>query len=41
MFEVDLKLTARQALDECKRRGFVVRAERELAGLSGSRTSLT
>lgn len=37
MFEVDLKLTPERALEECVQRGLVVRSERELAGLSGSR----
>jgi hypothetical protein len=36
MLELDLKLTARQVLDECRRRGLVVRSERELAGRTGS-----
>jgi hypothetical protein len=36
VLELDLKLTARQALDECHRRGIVVRSERELAGRTGS-----
>jgi hypothetical protein len=36
MLELDLKLTARQGLDECRRRGLVVRSERELAGRAGS-----
>jgi hypothetical protein len=37
MLELDLVLTAEQALDECRRRGLVVRSERHLAGRSGSR----
>jgi hypothetical protein len=37
VLELKLKLTARRALDECARRGLVVRSERELAGLTGSR----
>ncbi len=37
MFEAGLKLTAEQALEECRRRGLVVRSTRELATLSGSR----
>ena len=36
MLELNLKLTAGQALDECRRRGLVVRSERQLAGRSGS-----
>ena len=36
VLELDLKLTAVQVLDECRRRGIVVRSERELAGRSGS-----
>jgi hypothetical protein len=36
VLELDLRLTARQVLDECRRRGLVVRSERELAGRSGS-----
>lgn len=31
-----MKLTAEQVLDECGRRGLVIRSERELAGRSGS-----
>ncbi|MGH3000501.1 MAG: hypothetical protein ACRDNM_14480 [Gaiellaceae bacterium] len=37
MLELDLTLTARDALDECFRRGLVVQSERELAGRAGSR----
>ena len=37
MLELNLKLTAAQVLDECRRRGLVVRSERQLAGRSGSR----
>ena len=37
MLILDLELTAQQALDECRRRGLVVRSERELAGRAGSR----
>jgi hypothetical protein len=37
VLEVDLKLTADEALEECRRRGLVVRGERELAGRAGSR----
>ena len=37
MLELDLDLTAEQALEECRRRGLVVRSERELAGRPGSR----
>lgn len=36
MLELELKLSAGQALDECRRRGLVVRSERELAGRTGS-----
>ena len=36
MLELNLKLTTRQVLDECRRRGLVVRSERELAGRTGS-----
>ena len=36
MLELTLKMTAGQALDECRRRGLVVRSERELAGRIGS-----
>jgi hypothetical protein len=36
MVELNLKLTAAQVLDECRRRGLVVRSERELAGRTGS-----
>ncbi|HXJ47710.1 MAG TPA: hypothetical protein VNF91_00960 [Candidatus Acidoferrum sp.] len=36
MLELELQLTASQVLDECRRRGLVVRSERELAGRSGS-----
>jgi hypothetical protein len=37
MLELDLELTAPQALDECARRGLIVQSERELAGRAGSR----
>jgi len=37
MLELDLKLTAAQALDQCRQRGLVVRSERQLAGRDGSR----
>ena len=37
MLEIDLRLSAEQALEECRRRGLVVRAERGLAGRAGSR----
>lgn len=37
MLELDLTLTAEQALGECRRRGLVVVSERELAGRVGSR----
>jgi hypothetical protein len=33
---LDLQLSAAQALEECRRRGLVVRSERELAGRAGS-----
>ena len=36
MLELNLKLTGCQVLDECRRRGLVVRSERELAGRTGS-----
>jgi hypothetical protein len=36
VLELDLKLTAVQVLDECRRRGIVIRSERELAGRTGS-----
>jgi hypothetical protein len=36
MLELDLNLTSRQVLDECRRRGLVVRSERELARRTGS-----
>lgn len=37
MLELDLQLSADQALEQCRRRGLVVRSERELAGRAGSR----
>ncbi len=37
MLVLDLDLTAEQALEECGRRGLVVRSERELAGRTDSR----
>ena len=37
MLELDLMLTGEQALEECQRRGLVVRSQRELAGRAGSR----
>lgn len=37
MLERNLRLTTQQVLDECRRRGLVVRSERELAGRTGSR----
>jgi hypothetical protein len=37
VLELDLQLTVEQALEECRRRGLVVRSERELAGRAGSR----
>lgn len=36
MLEVDLRLTADQALAECQRRGLVITSQRELAGRAGS-----
>jgi hypothetical protein len=36
MVELDLSVTAREALTECRKRGLVVRSERELAGRPGS-----
>lgn len=36
MLELYLKLSAAQVLDECRRRGLVVRSNRELAGRTGS-----
>jgi hypothetical protein len=36
MLELRLEITAGQVLDECRRRGLVVRSERELAGRTGS-----
>ena len=36
MLELDLNITAREALDACDRRGLVVRSERELSGRAGS-----
>ena len=36
MLELRLTLTAGQVLDECRRRGLVVRSERELSGRGGS-----
>jgi hypothetical protein len=37
VLELDLKLSAARVLEECRRRGLVVRGERELAGRAGSR----
>jgi hypothetical protein len=37
VLELDLDLTAAQALEECRRRGLVVKSERALAGRAGSR----
>jgi len=37
MLELELRISAREALDECGRRGLVIRSERELAGHPGSR----
>lgn len=36
MLVMDLRLSAEQVLEECRRRGLVVRSERELAGRAGS-----
>ena len=36
MLVLDLNLSAERALEECQRRGLVVRSERELAGRTGS-----
>lgn len=36
VLELDLRVTADEALAECRQRGLVVRSERELAGRSGS-----
>jgi hypothetical protein len=36
VLELDLQLTAEQALEECRQRGVVIRSERELAGRPGS-----
>ena len=36
VLELNLTLTTRQVLSECRRRGLVVRSERELAGRIGS-----
>ena len=37
MLVLDLNVTAEQALEECQRRGLVVRSQRQLAGRTGSR----
>jgi hypothetical protein len=37
VLELDLTLSAAQALAECRRRGIVIRSERGLAGRAGSR----
>lgn len=37
MLEVDLQLSVEQVLEECCRRGLVIRSERELAGKAGGR----
>jgi hypothetical protein len=37
VIELDLSVTAAEALAECRQRGLVVRSERELAGRAGSR----
>jgi hypothetical protein len=36
VLELDLRVTAEEALAECRERGLVVRSQRELAGRSGS-----
>jgi hypothetical protein len=36
VLELDLRLTAVQALAECQRRGLVITSQRELAGCTGS-----
>ena len=36
MLELDLNVTAAEALAECRERGLVVRSERELTGHAGS-----
>jgi hypothetical protein len=36
MLELDLNVSANEALVECRQRGLVVRSERELAGRPGS-----
>jgi len=36
VLELDLALPAAQVLEECRRRGMVIRSERELAGRAGS-----
>jgi hypothetical protein len=36
VLELDLTLTAGEALAECRRRGLVIRSERELTGRAGS-----
>ena len=36
MLAFDLKLTSAEVLEECRRRGLVVRSERELADRAGS-----
>jgi hypothetical protein len=36
VLELDLRLSADQVLEECRRRGIVARSERELAGRHGS-----
>ncbi len=37
MLVLDIKLTAEQALEACRRYGLIVQSERELAGRAGSR----
>jgi hypothetical protein len=39
VLELNLKLTGQQVLDECRRRGLVVRSGRELAGRTASHHS--
>jgi hypothetical protein len=36
VLELDLNVTAGEALDECRRRGLAVRSKRELSGRAGS-----
>ncbi|TME93024.1 MAG: hypothetical protein E6I34_06825 [Chloroflexi bacterium] len=37
MLVLELELTAKQALDACRRRGLLIQSERQLAGRTGSR----